>query len=129
VFTANFRSFFSIGLQIGSPSKLTSTAGVWLKKIFGGSALRPGTSFGLIVLLSTNARTRSSAMMRSFSGIALVISATVSLRFSFGRFGKFASTMRILAKLTSRSSSDTCVCASICNVPSEGLDVADAPGG
>ena len=68
-------------------------------------------------------------MMRSFSGIALVISATVSFRFSFGRLGKFAWVMRMLAKLTSRSSIDTRVWASIWRVPSEGLDVADAFGG
>ncbi|MNC86649.1 hypothetical protein D3C83_23210 [compost metagenome] len=88
----------------------------------------PGTSFGVIALLSTNASTRSSAMMRSFSGMALVISATACCRLSFGIPGKLASEMRIRAKFTSRSSSDTRVCASILTVPSAGFDVADAPG-
>ena len=50
--TAYLRSFPAIGLQIGSPSMLTSTAGVLLKKIAGGSALTPSTFFGMIWLVS-----------------------------------------------------------------------------
>ena len=72
VLTANFRSFSLIGLQIGSPSRFTITAGVLLKKIVGGSALMPSTFFGTIWLLSTLARTRSSAITRSSSGIDLL---------------------------------------------------------
>ena len=41
VFTAYFRSFPLMGLQIGSPSMLTITAGLLLKKIVGGSAMMP----------------------------------------------------------------------------------------
>ena len=37
--TANFRSFSLIGLQIGSPSRFTITAGVLLKKIGRGIGL------------------------------------------------------------------------------------------
>jgi len=47
-----------IGLQIGSASMFTITAGVLLKKITGGSALTPSTFFGRIWLLSTCASTR-----------------------------------------------------------------------
>src|SRR5580765_4420267 len=48
VLTAYLRSFSLIGLQIGSPSILTITAGVLEKKIGGGSALMPSTFFGTI---------------------------------------------------------------------------------
>lgn len=41
---ANFRSLPLMGLQIGSPSKLTRSARVLLKKIAGGSALKPSTA-------------------------------------------------------------------------------------
>ena len=47
VLTANFRSFSLIGLQIGSPSRFTITAGDLLKKIAGGSDLTPSTFFGI----------------------------------------------------------------------------------
>ena len=47
---------------------LTSTAGVLLKKIGGGSAFTPSTFFGMIWLVSMLASTRSSAITRSSSG-------------------------------------------------------------
>ena len=83
VLTANFRSFSLIGLQIGSPSRFTSTAGVLLKKIAGGSAFMPSMFFGMIWLLSTLARTRSRAITRSSSGIAFSIAAAISANLIF----------------------------------------------
>src|SRR5215207_2604219 len=65
VLTAYLRSFSLIGLQIGSPSRLTITAAVLLKKIGGGSAFRPSTFLAMIRLLSMLASTRSSAITRS----------------------------------------------------------------
>ena len=124
--TANFRSFSLIGLQIGSPSRFTITAGVLLKKMVGGSALMPSTFFGTIGLLSTLASTRSSAITRSSSGIALSICAMISRTCSFGSVGKFASTIFIALKLTSRSSSATFVSASSLIVPIAGLSSAFA---
>ena len=76
VLTADVRSFCGIGAQIGSPSMLTSTAGVLLKKIGGGSAFTPSTFFGMIWLVSMLASTRSSAITRSSSGTDAVISST-----------------------------------------------------
>ena len=52
VLTANLRSRPFTSLQMGSPSKLTSTAGFLLKKILGGSALMPSMFLGMILLVS-----------------------------------------------------------------------------
>ena len=86
--TANFRSFSLIGFQIGSPSMFTSSAGFLLKKIGGGSAFTSFTSLGMIWLLSMLASTRSREITRSWSGIALTISATTSRVSSFFTVGK-----------------------------------------
>src|SRR4029453_3467665 len=75
VLTAYFRSFSLIGLQIGSPSIFMITAGDLLKKIVGGSALMPSTFFETIWLLSIFARTRSSAITFSSSGIPLSLAS------------------------------------------------------
>src|SRR5262245_40901061 len=121
VLTANFRLLSLIVLQIGSPSMLTITAGVLLKKIGGGSAFTPSTFFGTIWLLSRFASTRSSAITRSSSGSDLSMSDVISLTFSFGSVGKFASTIFMFEKLTSRSATATFVSASSLTVPSAGL--------
>ena len=119
--TANFRSFSLIGLQIGSPSRFTSTAGFLLKKIVGGSAFTPSMFFGMIWLRSTLASTRSRPITRSSSGIALSISATTSRICSLGSVGKLDSVILKSLKLTSRSDTDTFVSASIFTLPRAGL--------
>ena len=119
--TANFRSLSLIGLQIGSPSMFTRTAGVWLEKIGGGSAFTPSTFFGMIWLLSMAASTRSRAMTRSCGGTEVVTSAMTVRSCSFGSVEKFASTTRYLEKSTRRSATETDVSASICSVPSAGF--------
>ena len=103
--TANFRSFSLIGLQIGSPSRLTITAGVLLKKIVGGSALTPSTFFGTIWLLSTLARTRSSAITRSSSGWPSRSAPRPRDAAPSASVGKLASAIFRFLKLTRRSSS------------------------
>ena len=99
VLTANFRSLSLIGLQIGSPSRLTSTAGVLLKKIVGGSAFTPSTFFGMIWLLSTLASTRSSAITRSSFGHRLVdLRRRPRADLLLGSVWKFASTIFIFCE-------------------------------
>ena len=121
MFTANFRSLPRMGLQMGSPSRLTRTAGVWLKWIVGGSALTPSTSFGVIWLRSTLASTRSSAITRSCCGIDASISATTSRICSRATVGKWDSVILRTEKLTSRSAVDTLVSASILMLPRAGF--------
>ena len=121
VLTAETRSFCGIGFQIGSPSMLTSTAGVLLKKIGGGSAFTPSTFLGMIALVSMLASTRSSAITRSSSGIAAVISETIVLTCSRGTVGKLDSAILNSEKLTSRWSTATVVLDSNLRVPSAGL--------
>ena len=99
---------------------LTSTAGVWLKKIVGGSALRPSTFFGMIWLVSILASTRSRAITRSSSGSDTVISETTALTVSRWRVGKLDSTILKSEKLTSRSSTATLVADSSLIVPRAG---------
>ena len=122
--TAYFRSVPVIGLQIGSPSIFTITAGVLLKNTTGGSAFTPSTFFGMIWLLSTLASTRSSAITRACCGISLVISATTSCTCGLASVGKFDSVTRMIEKSTSRSVTDTLVSASALTVPSAGLSPA-----
>ncbi len=78
VLIAYFRSVPAMGLQIGSPSRLTMTAGVLLKNTAGGSAFTPSTFFGMIWLLSTLASTRSSAITRPCWTMLLVTAVTTS---------------------------------------------------
>ena len=121
VLTAYLRSFSLIGLQMGSPSRLTITAAVLLKKIVGGSALIPTTVFGTMLLLSTFTRMRSSAITRSSFGKALVICATISATRSLASSLKLASVIFRFWKLTRRSSSATLVSASSLIEPSTGF--------
>ena len=88
-----------------------ASAGFLLKKIGGGSAFTPGVSFGMIWLRSTLASTRSRAMTRSSSGIALSISATTSRVCSLGRVGKVGlGDLPARRSLTSRSVARTPSC-------------------
>ena len=124
VLTAYFRSVPVIGLQTGSPSIFTITAGVLLKNTLGGSAFTPSTFFGRTWLLSMLASTRSSAITRACCGMPLVISATISCTCGLARVGKFDSVIRRTEKSTSRSVTDTLVSASALIVPSAGLSPA-----
>ncbi len=121
VLTANFRSLSLMGLQIGSPSRFMITAGEVLKKMVGGSAFTPSTFLGTTWLLSMFESTRSRAITRSSSGSALSISVVISRISSFCSDWKFASTIFIFRKLTSRSGTETCVSASILMVPIAGF--------
>src|SRR6187401_1279569 len=95
----------------------TRRAGVWLKKMVGGSAFTPSMFFGTIMLLSTLARTRSSAMTLSGIGM-LVISVMISCTCDLSSVGKLASVTFIAEKSTSRSDTDTRVSAVNLIVPS-----------
>ena len=119
--TADFRSFCAIGAQTGSPSRLTSTAGVLLKKTGGGSAFTPSMFLGMIWLVSMLARTRSSAITRSSSGTDAAISASTVCNCSRGSVGKLGSVILKSEKLTRRSSTATLVSDSTLSVPSAGL--------
>ena len=121
VLTANLRSTSLIGLHTGSPSMFTITAGVLLKNTVGGSDLMPSTVFGTIWLLSILASTRSSAMMRSSSGMALSIWAVISRTWSFASDGKLASVIVIFWNFTRRSARATLVSASTFTVPGVAL--------
>src|SRR5882724_11494185 len=111
-----------MGLQIGSPSRLTSTAAVGLKKITGGSAFRPLTFFGTIWLLSTEASTRSSAMTRSARGTFVTMSSTTARTWSRSSVGKLDSVILNSEKLTSRCGRATLVSTSSLSVPNAGFD-------
>ena len=115
------RSLLAIGLQIGSPSRLTRTAAVLLKNTVGGSALTPSTFFGMISLLSRFESTRSSAMTRSSCGMPLSSVATTSCSCAFSSVGKFDSTILITEKFTRRSLTETLVSASTLTVPEHWL--------
>ena len=125
VLTANFRSFSLIGLQIGSPSRFTITAGVLLKKIVGGSALMPFDVLrhdAALVHVGEHAIERDHPLVvwnrlvdRRRRSRAPVPSAAS---------GSWLRTIFICWKLTSRSVTDTLVSASSLIVPSAGLSPA-----
>ena len=119
--TANLRSFSLIGLQIGSPSRLTSTAFFLLKNTTGGSAFTPSTFLGMIWLRSMLASTRSRPITRSSTGIVLSISVTISRTCSLPSVGKLDSVIFMSLKLTSRASVAIAVSASSLMLPSAGF--------
>ena len=80
----------------------------------------------MILLVSTDESTRSSAITRSSTGKPSVISLAIAAVCSFFKVEKLASVILKSEKLTRRSASETFVLASTLTVPRSGL-VVDAP--
>ena len=120
--TANFRSFSLIGLQIGSPSRLTRMAGVSLKKIVGRVRLHP-----LDVLRDDLAPVDAGQHAVEGDHALLVRERPCRSRSRppasapSARVGKLDSVILRSLKLTSRSAVDTLVSASILRLPRAGF--------